>query len=615
MGTMFQTFFQKPSKNFAAKKRAPMIEIVERRELMTGIGFIGGTAFFNAPGSGSASPSYLPGATIQLFKVGTSAPVATMVTDAKGAYSFNALDPGAYHVVETPPAGYSPGGNVIQSQFFPASSVTPGTIQVTIPALSPVILNYLGVTPANYQVFTDSVNGVSMDDAVGQLRVSLGTTAGSTNLSGVFSTVCLDDLHRVTFEGGEQFPVTPTPISALTNGTTTISADRSGRIAYLYNHYGNATLSNIQGPALQLAIWELLYDTGATADFSTGNFHIVAPVAPTTQAELNQVIAQATSYFNDSTGKSETAILLHATSGRNGGYQSMMATGSFDFNNGLVNDDNLHSSSLSGFVYCDQNNNGVKDAADMAINGVIVTLTGTDSKGAPVDLVTTTDATGAYHFLNLNKGVYTIIETQPAGYVEASNTQGTPGTGTVIGDAMVNITLKAGVNGQNNNFGERGKPVGLDSLKLLGIHHQQSQIVLQFNGALDAASARNTANYTLTALGKDQRLGSATNQRVQVSMAVYDAKHNTVTLTPIHHLNIHYHYLLTTKLAPANDCAPHLKTVNVFGRAAVPVFNIHGVVKSAPTMLPWEVQRDRLVVANALNAYTKNTGLITRAAK
>lgn len=615
MGTVFQTFFQNHSKNFAARKRSPVIEVVERRELMTGIGFIGGTAFFNAPGSGSASPSYLPGATIQLFKVGTSTPLLTAVTDAKGEYSFNALDPGSYTVVESPPVGYSPSGNLIQSQFIAATSVTPGTIQVTIPASFPVILNYSGVTPTNSQVMTNSVNGNLLVDGVGPLQASLGTTAGSTNLSGSFLTFCLDDVQRVTFEGGEQFPVTPMPISALTDGTTTISTDRSGRIAYLYNHYGNASLSNIQGPALQLAIWELLYDTGATADFSSGNFHVVGPVAPTTQAQLDQVTTQATSYFDESTGKSETAILLRATSGLNGGFQSMIATGSFDFNNGLVNDDNLHNSSLSGFVYCDHNNNGAKDAADMAILGVRVTLTGTDSTGAPVGLVTTTDATGAYHFLNLNKGVYTITETQPAGYIQATNTQGTPGTGTVIGDSMVNITLNAGVNGQNNDFGERGKPVGLDNLKLLGIHHQQSQIVLKFNGALDASSARNTANYTLTALGKDQRLGSATNQRVQVSQAVYDAENNTVTLTPIHHVNIHYHYLLTTKLAPANDCAPPVNTVSVFGRAAVPVFNIHGVVKPAPAMLAWEVERDHRVVTNALNAYAKNTAHDFKVAK
>ena len=478
MGTVFQSIFQKHSKSFATRKRSPVIEIVERRELMTGIGFIAGTAFFNLPGSGNASPSYLPGATIQLFKVGTSTPVLTTVTDAKGAYSFNALDPGTYHVVESPPAGYSPNSNLIQSQFIQATSVTPGTIQVTIPATTPVILNYSGVIPTN-----------------------------------------------------------------------------------------------------------------------------------------NQVIAQATAYFTESTGKSETAILLKATSGLNGGFQSMIATGSFDFNNGLVNDDNLHNSSLSGFVYCDHNINGVKDTADMAITGVTVTLTGTDSTGTSVKLVTTTDRTGAYHFLNLNKGVYTITETQPVGYIQASNTQGTPGTGTVIGDSMVNITLNSGVNGQDNDFGERGKPVGLDNLKLLGIHQQESQIVLKFNGALDASSAQNTANYTLTALGKDQRLGSATNHRVQVSKAVYDAERNTVTLTPIHHINIHYHYLLTTKLAPANDCSPPVNTVNVFGRAAVPVFNIHGVVKPAPAMLPWEVQRDHLVVTNALNAYAKTTGLITKAAR
>src|SRR5206468_1532882 len=103
-----------------------------------------------------------------------------------------------------------------------------------------------------------------------------------TDLSGNFLSYCLDDLHSLTFNGGEMFPVTPEPVTALSNNGSTIPADRAGRIAFLYNHFGTSSVTNIQGAALQFAIWELLYDTGPTPDFSAGNFQVVGPVAPFT---------------------------------------------------------------------------------------------------------------------------------------------------------------------------------------------------------------------------------------------------------------------------------------------------------------------------------------------
>ncbi len=50
----------------------------------------------------------------------------------------------------------------------------------------------------------------------------------------------------------------------------------------------------------------------------------------------------------------------------------------------------LPPSSLSGFVYDDANNNGVKEASDLPISGVTVTLTGTDDLGAAVNIIKVT---------------------------------------------------------------------------------------------------------------------------------------------------------------------------------------------------------------------------------
>ena len=82
---------------------------------------------------------------------------------------------------------------------------------------------------------------------------------------------------------------------------------------------------------------------------------------------------------------------------------------------------------ISGFVYVDANNNGVKEPGEAPIPGTTVTLTGTDDLGAISPIVTTTDSTGAYDFTNLRPGTYIITETQPTGFLQGTNAVGTVG--------------------------------------------------------------------------------------------------------------------------------------------------------------------------------------------
>jgi hypothetical protein len=115
--------------------------------------------------------------------------------------------------------------------------------------------------------------------------------------------------------------------------------------------------------------------------------------------------------------------------------------------------------SLSGFVYADTDLNGTFDAGEIGLPNVTITLDdGTNTQ------VVTTGPDGWYHFEDLAAGTYSIAETQPAGYVNATNTVGTivaaPGIpvtgspGTVAGDVFSNIVLMVGESGINYNFGE-----------------------------------------------------------------------------------------------------------------------------------------------------------------
>ncbi len=111
-------------------------------------------------------------------------------------------------------------------------------------------------------------------------------------------------------------------------------------------------------------------------------------------------------------------------------------------------------SSLAGSVFVDTNNDGVRDTAEAGIPNVTIELTGYDDRSEYVGMTGATGSDGAYAFTNLRPGTYTITETQPNGYVDGKDKQGTPGTGTTGNDVFDGITLKQNVTGQNNNFGE-----------------------------------------------------------------------------------------------------------------------------------------------------------------
>src|SRR5262249_20140982 len=84
---------------------------------------------------------------------------------------------------------------------------------------------------------------------------------------------------------------------------------------------------------------------------------------------------------------------------------------STDNGNGVnCNFGELRPSSLSGSVYDDTNNNGIREGGEAGIGGVTVRLTGIDDLGNTVSLTTVTDGSGSYSFQNLRAGMYQITE-------------------------------------------------------------------------------------------------------------------------------------------------------------------------------------------------------------
>ena len=81
--------------------------------------------------------------------------------------------------------------------------------------------------------------------------------------------------------------------------------------------------------------------------------------------------------------------------------------------------------SISGIVFVDFNNDGEVNFGEMGIAEVLITLTGTDDLGQEIDQDIWTDEDGFYKFENLRPGSYHVTQSQPEGYLQGINSEGT----------------------------------------------------------------------------------------------------------------------------------------------------------------------------------------------
>ena len=173
----------------------------------------------------------------------------------------------------------------------------------------------------------------------------------------------------------------------------------------------------------------------------------------------------------------------------------------------------LAPASLGGVVYSDANNDGTKQAGESGIDGVFVTLTGTDDLGSAVNIVTVTSGGGVYAFTNLrpsNATGYTITETQPSAFLDGKDTIGTPGGVATVNDVFSGIVLNAGVNGTSNNFGE------LVPASLAGFVYEDVN-----NDGIKQAGDSGIGGVTVTLTGTDDLGASVNTTAVTVGSGAY----------------------------------------------------------------------------------------------
>jgi uncharacterized repeat protein (TIGR01451 family) len=78
------------------------------------------------------------------------------------------------------------------------------------------------------------------------------------------------------------------------------------------------------------------------------------------------------------------------------------------------------------------------------------------------------------------------------------------------------------------------------SVHRMGFHSQTTTLVLTFGEPLDPGSAENLKNYRLVEL-------SGFHRTIRITSALYDAATRTVTLRPMHRLNLHNLFRLTVR--------------------------------------------------------------------
>ncbi|MBS1791488.1 MAG: hypothetical protein JST85_27510 [Acidobacteria bacterium] len=106
---------------------------------------------------------------------------------------------------------------------------------------------------------------------------------------------------------------------------------------------------------------------------------------------------------------------------------------------------------ISGYVYCDTNNNGVKDSGEAGLGNVVIKLL--NAAGQETGQSTQTNGDGFYQFTNLVPGTYGVMEVQPQGVNDGKDSAGSCG-GFAGNDVITNIVVAQNSACTNYNFGE-----------------------------------------------------------------------------------------------------------------------------------------------------------------
>jgi protocatechuate 3,4-dioxygenase beta subunit len=402
----------------------------------------------------------LAGVTVKLLD-GSGNVLKTATTDDWGQYAFTNLKPGTYRVDETQPDGYYDSTDYVGSEGGTLS----GTDSITSITLG------AGVDATDYD-FSENLPASLSGKVYAEPGTVLlaGVTVKLLDGSGnVLKTATTDDWGQYSFanlkpgtyrvdetqpdgyydstdfvgsEGGTlsgSDSITSITLGAGVDATDydfseNLPATISGRV---YAQPGEEPLA---GVTVKLTDAAGNVVTTKTDEWGQYSFTGLKPGTYRLDEVQPDGYADSTDYPGTAGGStSGTDSIINVSLGA-----GVNATG-YDFSEAKF-------ARLSGFVYLDDSNDGVKDDGELPLEGVTLVLL--DANGNRTDTTTVTDAEGAYSFENLNPNVtYGVAEEQPFEYQDGLDKAGDLG-GTVGDDQITGVYLSSGANAQNYNFGE-----------------------------------------------------------------------------------------------------------------------------------------------------------------
>lgn len=430
--------------------------------------------------------------------------VAATTTDASGFYQFTGLLPGTYTISESQPAGYTDGKDLAGTPF--PATVSNDSFKVRVRASDANIAgtNYnfgeIGPSSISGSVYLDANYNGQLDAGDSGLAgvqiflngtdfqgnaVDLSTTTDANGdyrfenlLPGVYNLLevqpngLINGRTRAGSSGGVESgnAITQIVLDACTDATGYFFGEAKcpdcpeeqlntlSGFVYQDCDFDGIRDANEEGIAGVRVVLTGTDNSGAAVSRTTttdasGKYTFTDLKAGTYRVDETQPAAfldgkeqVGTPFGGVATGVGADSISNIVIP------ESKLAQHGVEYNFGEVNN------SISGFVYEDTDDDGIKDAGEAGIAGVTVTLTGTDDLGAAVSIVTTTAADGSYSFTNLRPGTYKINETQPPNYDDGKDTVGDAGGTNSANDELSAIQLLGCTHGKGYNFGERTRP-------------------------------------------------------------------------------------------------------------------------------------------------------------